>query len=45
MLEYWDRLFLLWELNPLYIRVEKGFNCHIVDDKRKAESFNIEMRL
>lgn len=45
MLEYWNRLFLLWELNPLYIHVEKGFNYHIVDDKRTAESFNIKMRL
>lgn len=43
MLEYWNRLFLLWELNPLYIHVGKGY--FMVDDKRTAESFNIEMRL
>ena len=45
MLEYWNRLFLLWELNPLYIHVEKGYNYHTVDDKRTFGSFNIKMRL
>ena len=45
MLEHWNRLFLLWELNPLYIHVGKGFKYHVVNDNRTAESFNIEMRL
>ena len=43
--QYWDKILDLWEINPDYMLIKKGYNYFAVSQGKYMESFDIEMGL
>lgn len=43
--QYWDKILDLWEINPDYMLIRKGYNYFVASQGKSMESFDIEMGL